>query len=464
MPVLVSANRFPFLRIKKPQPASLSGIIRSTARTREKRLLRTEALKQERITALDEQQWDEILEDQLGIERDEGEKSVSWQGAIDESIKEIRQRTDRAVKKRITITELMTDIVDKETALAQEERLQRQDKSHKVRKARRLNRQGRDPAASGLPLDELAKLFESNDDADHVFDQPSNEAQPGSEAPRGRNVGPDSSITSNVENGSDSAGPPSHSLQPQLGDPQNLFNTNSTYTFHDEIGEDPIITTPPSEANQSVLAALMSGQSLREALTGVEPRSQGQWSQTEAGKDGRQARRDHRVVYRPTINTHRPPYPATQSHLVPVSPGASGNTKTDEQNPQPKGLADDSNHQLNDPSDTNSGDAAAERERILQERARRKEEKTRRKEEKARASEERARLHREAHERKKAAKLHGESFAGRMKRWLRDHDLTAYEGRQPEYSSPPENSGTSAFAESAGTRDEEAAKRQTQDL
>ena len=460
MPVLVNANRFPFLRIKKPQPASLSGIIRSTARTREKRLLRTEALKQERITALDEQQWDEILEDQLGVERDEVEKSVSWQGAIDDSIREIRQRTDRAVKERIVMAESMTDIVDKEAALAQEEHLQRQDKAHKVRKARRLKRQGRDPAASGLPLDELEDLLESNDDAESGFDQISNEIQPATRASHSSNVVPDSSIASNIENGSDSLHPPSQSLEPGFKDSQNLPSSNSSYDFHNEIG-DPIIAAPPSKANQSRLAASMNGQNLREALTAAGPRSQGQWSQTEAGEDGRQARHDHRVVYRPTINTHRLPYPETQPHLVRVSPGAFGNTKIDERNPQPRGLADDSHPRSKDLSEASARDAAAERERILQERARRKEEKTRRKEEKARASEERAKLHREAHERKKAAQLHEHSFAGRMKRWLRAHDLSAYESPQSGHTPPPEASET--FPENGRTMRDEAANRQTQD-
>lgn len=423
MPVLVNANRFPFLRIKKPQPASLSGIIRSTARTREKRLLRTEALKQERITALDEQQWDEILEYQLGVERDEGEKAVPWQGAIDDSLKEIRQRTDRAVKKRIAMAELMTDIVDKETALAREEHLQRQDKAHKIRKARRLKRQGRDPAASGLPLDELADLLNSNND-----------------------VEPDSSTASNTEDGPDSGRPASHSPEPGFSDSQNLINAIHPYESHD----DSTITAPSREANQLLLAALMNGQSLREALTGPGQRSQGRWSQKATGENGWQARNDHHTVYRATINTYRLPDSGKKSQLVRVNPGASNNAKDDE-----------SRHGVEDISKADS-DTALEREQIHQNRARRKEEKTRRKEEKARASEERARLHREAHERKKAAKLHEQSFAGRMKRWLRAHDLNAYESAQSDHAPPPDDSGT--FAENGGIHSREAAKRPNQDL
>lgn len=416
-------------------------------------------MKQERITALDEQQWDEILEDQLGVERDEREKSVPWQGAIDDSLKEIRQRTDRAVKKRIAMAELMTDIVDKETALAQEEHLQRQDKAHKVRKARRLKRQGRDPAASGLPLDELADLFESKDTVDPGFDQPSNDVQPESRAPHGKNDESESSVISNMENGSFSARPRDHLLESGFNDVQNQINTIRPYESHD----DSAIPAPPSETNQSILAALMNGQSLREALTGAGQQPQGQWSRKESGENEGRARNHHRVVYRPTINTHRLPYPETQPHLVRLSPGAFGNTRTDEENPQPRGLADDPNPQLNDPSEVDSGDATANRERILQERARRKEEKTRRKEQKARASEERARLHQEAHERKKAAKLHEESFAGRMKRWLQAQDFSSHESPRPEHSPPLADSETSKFAGMDGTRSEEAAKRPTQD-
>ena len=425
MPVLVNANRFPFLRIKKPQPASLSGIIRSTARTREKRLLRTEELKKERITALDEQQWDEILETQLGVERDKGEKSISWQAAIDDSIKEIRQRTDRAVKKRIAMAELMTDIVDKETTLAQEERLQRQDKAHKVRKARRLKRQGRDPVGSGLPVDELAKLVEPNDDEDAGFDQPSDEVQPEIGAPHSKNFESDSSFTSIIENGSESARPHDHFVEPGFSDKQNPIHTIRSYECHD----DSTITAPPSEANQSVLAGSMKGQSLREALTGTGQQPQWQWSRKESGENGWRTRNDHRAIYRPIINTAHSPPPERKPQLVRIGDQASNDTRTDESSPP-----------LQDPSEANSGGAATERERILQERARRKGEKTRRKEEKARASEERARLHHEAHERKKAGKLHEDSFAGRMKRWLRAHDLGDYEGRRPEHNSPPGDS------------------------
>ena len=444
MPVLVNANRFPFLRIKKPQPASLSGIIRSTARTREKRLLRTEALKKERITALDEQQWDEILETQLGVEIVAEEKSVPWQGAIDESIKEIRQRTDRAIKKRIAMAELMTDIVDKETALAQEERLQRQDKAHKIRKARRLKRQGRDPAASGLPADELARLNESDDGAESAFEQTSNEAGPGSRAPHSRNFGLDSFTTSNVGNASGSAGSPCDSLDPEPSDCQNLVNTIRPHDSHDNSA----MTTSPSEANQSKLAALMNGQSLREALTGAEQQPQGQWSRKEFRQDGFRERNDHRAVYHPTINTPLP-NPGSVPPLIRIAHRALDKTKPIN--------SDSLSHNS---SDTYSGDAAAERERIVQDRARRKEEKVRRKEEKARASEERARLHREAHERKKA-KLHEESFTRRMKRWLRAHDLGADESRRSEHT--PRGADSEASTDNGETRGEEAVKNQTQD-
>ncbi|KAL9636932.1 MAG: hypothetical protein Q9164_002524 [Protoblastenia rupestris] len=149
IPKIVNACRFPFLRIKKPQPAQLSRMIGDSITARESRISRSDELQKQIWTAEDEDQWDAILSKELGVSESSG--NGSWITAPRAALDIIRQSHERAIKKRIDMAVRMTDIVEKEAALATEEKRRRLDMAHKKRKARRLERQGRDPALAWDP-------------------------------------------------------------------------------------------------------------------------------------------------------------------------------------------------------------------------------------------------------------------------------------------------------------------------
>ena len=149
VPVLVNACRFPFLRIKKPQPPQLSRIISESIKVRERRLSRFQMLLNEMTIAEGEDLWDRILSQEFGLVS--STKESSWTAVTRAAMAEISEAQNRAIAKRMKMAEKMTDIVEKETALAEEERRNKKDLKHKERKARQLERQGRDPALAWKP-------------------------------------------------------------------------------------------------------------------------------------------------------------------------------------------------------------------------------------------------------------------------------------------------------------------------
>ena len=68
VPVLVNGNGTPFLRIKKPQPAFLSKVLRDRTAIRQKRVDTVQRLEKELVLAKDEDEWDGILRTVAGWE------------------------------------------------------------------------------------------------------------------------------------------------------------------------------------------------------------------------------------------------------------------------------------------------------------------------------------------------------------------------------------------------------------
>ena len=141
IPKLVNACKFPFLRIKKPQPARLSRIISDSIQARESRTLQSQKLQKQITLAKSEDLWDKVLSEKLGVSEDAG--AESWVAAPQAALRDVRQVHDRALKKRMEVALQMTDIVEKENALAAKER---SDIKHKERVVRRLERQGSEPS------------------------------------------------------------------------------------------------------------------------------------------------------------------------------------------------------------------------------------------------------------------------------------------------------------------------------
>lgn len=118
VPVLVSARGdVPFLRIKKPQPKNLSGVIRSKLDNRWNRIVRRDRLEVELLTAEDEDYWDSVT----------GHKeSESWTTEIRNAHKEVIRKIRESDNKNRLLAEAMWKIVLAERELAAKEEKQRQ--------------------------------------------------------------------------------------------------------------------------------------------------------------------------------------------------------------------------------------------------------------------------------------------------------------------------------------------------
>lgn len=104
------------LRIKKPQPKFLSGVIRSKLRRRERRVDFIERTKYDVLLAKDEDHWDSLTVAQ---------KDGSWAREILSAISETRAKIKKADIKSKKLADAMWNVVLRERELAAEEEKQR---------------------------------------------------------------------------------------------------------------------------------------------------------------------------------------------------------------------------------------------------------------------------------------------------------------------------------------------------
>ena len=142
VPALVNANRVPFLRIKKPQPSSLSRIILSIVKTRNHRIRNEPRLDNELSLAQEEEDWDRTLYELAGLNSRENLSDPPWHHEVRKAIDDNHRLQVKAIQKRADVSAKMHTIVEKEKALVQEQKLRSRDDRLKARKARRLARKG----------------------------------------------------------------------------------------------------------------------------------------------------------------------------------------------------------------------------------------------------------------------------------------------------------------------------------
>ncbi|KAL4989096.1 hypothetical protein BDW68DRAFT_76194 [Aspergillus falconensis] len=114
VPVLVNASGIPFLRIKKPQPQSLSRMIRRKIAERQKLVERREKLEPEVLFGEDEDQWDYLTN---GREEDEERWSSAPRAAFDE----VYRRIGEDNRRKQALARSMWEIVLAERKLAEKE-------------------------------------------------------------------------------------------------------------------------------------------------------------------------------------------------------------------------------------------------------------------------------------------------------------------------------------------------------
>ncbi|KAJ5089492.1 hypothetical protein N7532_008176 [Penicillium argentinense] len=117
VPSLVSARGMPFLRIKKPQPKNLSGVLRNKLEKRWKRILRRDRLSEDLLFAQDEDAWDRLTR---------FKEPCTWCEDVQASLDEVNQQIRESDDKTMALAQDLWDVVLKERALAEKEAKQRQ--------------------------------------------------------------------------------------------------------------------------------------------------------------------------------------------------------------------------------------------------------------------------------------------------------------------------------------------------
>lgn len=112
VPIFVNARGVPFLRIKKPQPMNLSGVIRSKLDNRWKRIQRRDRLETASVIAEGEDLWDKITLAQ---------EEVSWANEVQSALKYVNDKLVESDAKNKKLAEDMWQVVLAERKLAAEE-------------------------------------------------------------------------------------------------------------------------------------------------------------------------------------------------------------------------------------------------------------------------------------------------------------------------------------------------------
>ena len=139
VPVLFNANHIPVLRLKKPQPASLSRFLRQRIEQRQARHNLRFRLYEELQTAYREDEWDELVGEDviegpsqslaramLGTRVDSNEES-QWTDAVEQAIREVHGKLNEERVKNKDMAEKMQAVVDCETELFEKERAERKE-------------------------------------------------------------------------------------------------------------------------------------------------------------------------------------------------------------------------------------------------------------------------------------------------------------------------------------------------
>ncbi len=146
VPKLINANKVPILQFKKPQSPFLSRIIRDTIKTRQKRVDLQHKLKDQVQWAQGEDVWDFVLRKSFGLEQDQSEEPWSYQPQL--SHDQVQAHHMAAANKQVKIAAKMHAIVEKEKALAHEEKLEK----HRMKRVNRLARSRTEQPHSEEPV------------------------------------------------------------------------------------------------------------------------------------------------------------------------------------------------------------------------------------------------------------------------------------------------------------------------
>ncbi|KAI5264097.1 hypothetical protein E4T47_08836 [Aureobasidium subglaciale] len=160
IPTLVSANKIPILRLKKPQPASLSKYLKSRILDRQKRLDCKISLETAMEIAKGEDEWDRILLAQgVDVEgQGQGEKGTrksksgygkcragreeSWTKNVYEALGNVYGKIEEEGRRNKEMAERMVGIIEREKEFAEVERRERRRVGNEERRRRKAEKDG----------------------------------------------------------------------------------------------------------------------------------------------------------------------------------------------------------------------------------------------------------------------------------------------------------------------------------
>ena len=134
VPVLFSANHIPVLRIKKPQPESLSRFIRQRIKQRQAWHDDRHRLTGELRIASYEDEWDILMSEdpEMTVEEammaSESGEEPDWEDAIIDAAAEVQAKLDAESAKYKVMAERMQGVVDREQAMYDQEKRERRKK------------------------------------------------------------------------------------------------------------------------------------------------------------------------------------------------------------------------------------------------------------------------------------------------------------------------------------------------
>jgi len=145
LPVLIGANGFPFIRVKKPQPEYLNRVLRDKIERKSVRHERIIEWSGEQMDlAIAEQEWDE----RLGLSQ-HGEGN--WQKVLVQEAQRVGAQMQNESAKTGELGRRMTEVVDRERAVWEQERMaEKREKGRVRRREWRRKRREEKEAAEGL--------------------------------------------------------------------------------------------------------------------------------------------------------------------------------------------------------------------------------------------------------------------------------------------------------------------------
>lgn len=166
IPVLINANHVPVLRIKKPQPLSLSKYLNSRIKQRQGRHDRRWELEELAALGRAEDRWDALVFGEYGIREGshDGRRGGKWESFAIGGLKEVQGALMREKEKNRDMAVRMQGLVDRELEMRERERGEKRRVRNRGRMRRRREKAGAEDEKGVRKADGIARNDDSSAD------------------------------------------------------------------------------------------------------------------------------------------------------------------------------------------------------------------------------------------------------------------------------------------------------------